>query len=59
MDFAAFRASLADPSPPAGLLPTLRALWQDARGHWARAHEIAQDIEGAEGACQAHLWNCA
>ena len=50
MDFAAFRASLEGASPPAGLTPPLRALWQAARGHWDRAHEIAQDIESADGA---------
>ena len=28
----------------------LLALWWDARGDWKRAHEIAQDVVGAEGA---------
>jgi hypothetical protein len=28
----------------------LRALWWDAKGDWARAHEIAQDVGGADGA---------
>jgi hypothetical protein len=28
----------------------LLALWWDAKGDWARAHEIAQDVEGADGA---------
>lgn len=50
MDFDAFRASLSAPAPPDGLSPALRALWQDARGHWDRAHEIAQDMPGPDGA---------
>lgn len=50
MDFDAFRAALSAPAPPAELPPALRALWQDARGHWDRAHEIAQDMPGPDGA---------
>ncbi len=50
MDYPAFRSTLSDATPPESLTPAFRALWQDARGHWAKAHEIAQDIEGPEGA---------
>jgi hypothetical protein len=28
----------------------LAALWWDARGNWNRAHEIAQDVSGRDGA---------
>ena len=28
----------------------LLALWWDARGDWAKAHEVAQDVETADGA---------
>lgn len=28
----------------------LLALWWDAKGDWNRAHEIAQDVSGADGA---------
>ena len=28
----------------------LLALWWDARGEWDKAHEIAQDVDGADGA---------
>ncbi len=28
----------------------LLALWWDAKGDWDRAHEIAQDVGGADGA---------
>src|SRR5258708_37189289 len=28
----------------------LLALWWDAKGNWDKAHEIAQDVPGADGA---------
>ncbi len=28
----------------------LQAMWHDARGDWAKAHELAQEIEDADGA---------
>ncbi len=28
----------------------LLALWRDAKGDWAKAHGIAQDVAGADGA---------
>lgn len=49
MDLAAFRASLADASPPADLGHALSALWLDARGDWDGAHEAAQADEGGVG----------
>jgi len=45
-----FKASLADPQPPAGLSPALQALWHAAQDDWHAAHEIAQDNPGAEAA---------
>jgi hypothetical protein len=45
-----FRQSLPATEPPAGLAIVLRALWWDAKGNWTRAHESAQQDEGAEGA---------
>lgn len=42
MDIDAFRASLAQPAPPAGLPLVLQALWWDAKGDWDRAHDCAQ-----------------
>lgn len=34
----------------AQLPPLLHALWHDAHGDWARAHQIAQDIEDPDAA---------
>jgi hypothetical protein len=33
-----------------GLAGALLALWWDGRGDWDRAHEVAQEIETADGA---------
>ena len=33
-----------------GLSGPLLALWWDAKGDWQQAHEVAQDIPGADGA---------
>jgi len=44
-----FRESTKGP-PPAGLSGPLLALWHDARGDWAAAHEAAQAEVTAQGA---------
>jgi hypothetical protein len=49
MNLAAFRQSLAHPTPPAGLSPALEALWHDAHGDFDRAHDLAQSDEGGRG----------
>ena len=45
MTIAEFRASSPDQ-----LVGLLLALWWDAQGSWDRAHEIAQDVSGSNGA---------
>jgi hypothetical protein len=47
---AAFRASLAGDAPPERLGVPLAALWWDAKGDWARAHEAAQAGADADSA---------
>ncbi|MER9672847.1 hypothetical protein [Mesorhizobium sp. M0208] len=49
MDLQAFRDSIAEPQPPAGLSPALQALWWDAKGDWAKAHECAQQRDDTAG----------
>jgi hypothetical protein len=44
-----FRAAVSRGEPP-DVAPLLRALWHDARGNWAEAHTIAQEIEDKAGA---------
>ena len=51
MSFAEFAASVErDETAPEKLSLALRALWHDARGEWARAHEIAQEDKSLDGA---------
>ena len=50
MTFDDFKATLDERDPPPTLSPPLKALWQDARGRWDAAHQIAQDIESNTGA---------
>jgi hypothetical protein len=44
-----FRKSVTATELPAGLTHPLAGLWWDAKGDWTRAHESAQQDEGAEG----------
>ena len=50
MDPTEFRASLTAEAPPAAASLPLQALWWDAKGDWAQAHECAQADHGAAGA---------
>jgi hypothetical protein len=50
------RATLGGNAPPAGLSEPLEALWWDAKGDWARAHGLEDELETAEGmAVHAYL----
>jgi hypothetical protein len=51
-----FRASVKADEPPAGLPATLEALWWDAKGDWARAHGVVDELETPDGmAVHAYL----
>jgi hypothetical protein len=50
MNFPEFRKSLQLKAPPCELSLPLAALWWDAKGDWTKAHESAQEDDGAEGA---------
>ncbi len=45
-----FRSLTKAPAPPTGLSPLLLALWHDARGDWAAAHGLVDDLPGADAA---------
>jgi hypothetical protein len=45
-----FRKSLSSERPPEDLTLSQAALWWDAKGDWTKAHESAQQDEGAAGA---------
>ena len=50
------RASLGDDEPPIGLPGPAAALWWDAKGDWARAHAMVDELETPEGmAVHAYL----
>ena len=51
-----FKSSLAHHAPPDGLSVPLAALWWDAKGDAARAHDMVNDLETADGmAVHAYL----
>jgi hypothetical protein len=56
MKIDVFRSSLSEAAPPTNLPVTLAALWWDAKGEWARAHELVDSLETQEGmAVHAYL----
>ena len=50
MTLKEFRNSLASGAPPEGMDELLKALWYDAKGDWNRAHSLAQEVGGRNGA---------
>ncbi len=56
MDLSAFRATLDQDAPPAGMAAPLRALWWDAKGDWNQAHAAAQEQEGVAPADWVHAY---
>ena len=57
MNIEEFTLSITeDQTPPAGLSIPLAALWWDAKGDWARAHSLVDELESVEGmAVHAYL----
>lgn len=56
MQIGEFRDSLGQETPPEGLTAPLEALWWDAKGDWARAHGLVDDLATPEGmAVHAYL----
>ena len=50
------RASLDGDGPANGLSAPMEALWWDAKGDWARAHEMVDELETPQGmAVHAYL----
>jgi len=45
MTLQEFKQTLNNPQPPADLHTLLQAMWQDGKGNWDAAHNLAQDIE--------------
>jgi hypothetical protein len=56
MSLEEFTASVAEQTPRAGLSAPLTALWWDAKGDWARAHALVDELETADSmAVHAYL----
>ena len=56
MELKEFKASLAREAPDTGLPAPLAALWWDAKGDWARAHRLVDELETVKGmAVHAYL----
>jgi hypothetical protein len=50
MDAQEFRSTALSGERPEGLSPALLGLWTEARGEWARAHEIVQEEDDRDSA---------
>ena len=56
MNVNEFLESVDRDSPPAGLDAPLAALWWDAKGEWAKAHGLVDELESKDGmAVHAYL----
>jgi hypothetical protein len=56
MNLKDFKASVSAAEPPTGLEATAQALWWDAKGDWARAHGLVDELETPDGmAVHAYL----
>jgi hypothetical protein len=56
MNSSEFKSSLGNDAPAPTLSAPLAALWWDAKGDWARAHALVDDLESREGmAVHAYL----
>ena len=50
------KRSVSASEPPDGLAPAVQALWWDAKGDWARAHGLVDELETPDGmAVHAYL----
>lgn len=50
MNFAQFKESLSQPTPPSQVSDHLKALWYDGKGDWQQSHDIIQDINDTNAA---------
>ena len=49
------RSASTDPQPPAGISPSLKAMWLAKAGRWHEAHDLCQEIPGNAGSW-IHAW---
>ena len=54
MNYAAFKASVAQAKPPDGLAPAVAALWWAGKDQWETAHRIVMAEEGDKDCAWVH-----
>jgi hypothetical protein len=50
MNLTSFKESLTANNPPHNISVYLKALWQERKGNWDKAHNIVQDLEDKNAA---------
>jgi len=56
MNLSEFRETTRQQFPPEGLSAPMAALWWDAKGDWAQAHNLVDELETTDGmAVHAYL----
>jgi len=45
MNLISFKQSLTENDPPQNISVYLKALWQEEKGNWDKAHVLVQDLE--------------
>lgn len=56
MNLEKFKTSVVEEEPSLGLSTPLAALWWDAKGNWAKAHALVDELETRDGmAVHAYL----
>lgn len=45
MNLISFKQSLTENNPPQNSSVYLKALWQEGKGNWDKAHHLVQDLE--------------
>lgn len=45
MNLISFKQSLTENNPPQNISVYLKALWQQGKGNWDKAHVLVQDLE--------------
>lgn len=50
MDLNKFKQSLQEAHPPKNMSVYLDSLWYEGKGNWKKAHDLVDDLPGAEAA---------
>ena len=56
MNLVDFKNSLTLAQPPEGISIPLQALWQDAKGDWAAAHDLVNELDLPKASSWVHAY---